>query len=170
MRRHLTGGWEHLVEFWGEAEKFSCDMVILNNDITCKGALGLTGVILDQAKTKKQHLMVGAAAGLYTDICEWDMEGESALRICITPKGIEEKPLDVSWRENLLRYRAAAVVPEDCELYDRILPDRIEKEPTGSTVNASFRIIQDGEYRWNAVSVRILSGEDGRRTAMNPSR
>ena len=113
-----------------------------------------------------QRRMVGAAAGLYTDICEWDMEGESALRICITPKGIEEKPLDVSWRENLLRYRAAAVVPEDCELYDRILPDRIEKEPTGSTVNASFRIIQDGEYRWNAVSVRILSGEDGRRTAM----
>ena len=33
-------------------------MVILNNDITCKGALGLTGVILDQAKDKKQHLML----------------------------------------------------------------------------------------------------------------
>jgi hypothetical protein len=58
MRRHLTGGWQHLVEFWGEAEKFSCDMVILNNDITCKGALGLTGVILDQAKEKKTRLMM----------------------------------------------------------------------------------------------------------------
>ena len=58
MRRHLTGGWEHLVEFWQEAERFGCDMVILNNDITCKGALGLTGVILDQAKDKKTHLMM----------------------------------------------------------------------------------------------------------------
>ena len=42
MRRHLTGGWRHLVEFWDEAEKFHCDMVILHDDITCKGALGLT--------------------------------------------------------------------------------------------------------------------------------
>lgn len=36
MRRHLTGGWRHLVEFWDEAEKFHCDMVILHDDITCK--------------------------------------------------------------------------------------------------------------------------------------
>lgn len=58
MRRHLTGGWQHLVEFWEEAEKFNCDMVILNDDITCKGALGLTGIILDQAKDKPQKLMI----------------------------------------------------------------------------------------------------------------
>ena len=58
MRRHLTGGWRHLVEFWDEAEKFHCDMVILHDDITCKGALGLTGVILDQAKEKTTKLMV----------------------------------------------------------------------------------------------------------------
>ena len=58
MRRHLTGGWRHLVEFWDEAEKFHCDMVILHDDITCKGALGLTGVILDQAKEKQTKLMM----------------------------------------------------------------------------------------------------------------
>ena len=58
MRRHLTGGWRHLVEFWDEAEKFHCDMVILHDDITCKGALGLTGVILDQAKERTTKLMV----------------------------------------------------------------------------------------------------------------
>ncbi|MGL4369317.1 MAG: 2-hydroxyacyl-CoA dehydratase family protein, partial [Spirochaetota bacterium] len=58
MRRHLTGGWEHLVEFWDEAEKFKCDMVLLNDDITCKGALGLTGVILEQAKEKQIKLMM----------------------------------------------------------------------------------------------------------------
>lgn len=58
MRRHLTGGWQHVVEFWEEAEKFNCDMIVLNDDITCKGALGLTGVILDQAKEKPQKLMM----------------------------------------------------------------------------------------------------------------
>ena len=58
MRRHLTGGWQHVVEFWEEAEKFNCDMIVLNDDITCKGALGLTGVILDQAKEKPQRLMM----------------------------------------------------------------------------------------------------------------
>lgn len=52
MRRHLTGGYEYLMEVWQEAEKFNCDMVILNNDISCKGALGLTGVTFDQAKDK----------------------------------------------------------------------------------------------------------------------
>ena len=39
-------------------EKFHCDMVILHDDITCKGALGLTGVILDQAKEKQTKLMM----------------------------------------------------------------------------------------------------------------
>ena len=58
MRRHLTGGWQHTVEFWAEAERFNCDMIVLNDDITCKGALGLTGVILDQAKEKPQKLMM----------------------------------------------------------------------------------------------------------------
>lgn len=58
MRRHLTGGWQHVVEFWENAEKFNCDMIVLNDDITCKGALGLTGVILDQAKGKPQKLMM----------------------------------------------------------------------------------------------------------------
>ena len=58
MRRHLTGGYRHLLEFWEEAEKFNCDIVILNDDITCKGALGLTGVILDQAQTRPQKLVM----------------------------------------------------------------------------------------------------------------
>lgn len=50
MRGHLTGGWQHLLEFWERAEQFNCDMVLMNEDITCKGGLGLTGVINDQAK------------------------------------------------------------------------------------------------------------------------
>ena len=41
MRRHLTGGYRHLLEVWDEAEKFNCDMVLVYDDITCKGAMGL---------------------------------------------------------------------------------------------------------------------------------
>lgn len=58
MRRHLTGGYQHLFEFWEEAEKFCCDIVVLFDDITCKGALGLTGMINEQSKAHPDiHLM-----------------------------------------------------------------------------------------------------------------
>ena len=50
MRRHLTGGYEHMLEFWDESEKFNCDIIIMYDDITCKGALGMSGIINDQAK------------------------------------------------------------------------------------------------------------------------
>ena len=50
MRRHLTGGYEHLLEFWEKAEEMNCDMVMMNDDITCKGALGLSGVIAESEK------------------------------------------------------------------------------------------------------------------------
>jgi len=50
MRRHLTGGYQHLLEFWELAERFNCDMIYMNEDITCKGALGLSGIMNDTAK------------------------------------------------------------------------------------------------------------------------
>ena len=57
MRRHLTGGYQHLLEFWDEAEKFNCDMILVYDDITCKGAMGLAGVINDQVKDHDKHLV-----------------------------------------------------------------------------------------------------------------
>lgn len=57
MRRHLTGGYQHLLEVWDEAEKFNCDIVLVYDDITCKGAMGLAGVLNDQAKDKNKHLV-----------------------------------------------------------------------------------------------------------------
>jgi hypothetical protein len=97
MRRHLTGGWQHLVEFWAEAEKFSCDMVILNNDITCKGALGLTGVILDQAKDKGTHLMlVSNDMFNHVTISRADMRKEVNDYMTAV---MQEEPLDASLME-----------------------------------------------------------------------
>ncbi len=46
------------MEFWDEAEKFHCDMVILHDDITCKGALGLAGVTSTRRKEKQTKLMM----------------------------------------------------------------------------------------------------------------
>ena len=57
MRRHLTGGYQHLLEVWDEAERFNCDIVLVYDDITCKGAMGLSGVVNDQAKEKNKHLV-----------------------------------------------------------------------------------------------------------------
>ena len=58
MRRHLTGGYRHMTEFWEECKKFNCDMVCVYDDITCKGAMGMTGIINDQAKDHPDiHLM-----------------------------------------------------------------------------------------------------------------
>lgn len=94
MRRHLTGGWEHLVEFWQEAERFGCDMVVLNNDITCKGALGLTGVILDQAKEKKIRLMtVSNDMFDHRTISRQDMRDEVNNYMTAV---MQEEPLDAS--------------------------------------------------------------------------
>ena len=58
MRRHLTGGWQHMLEFWDYAQKFNCDIVMINDDITCKGALGMSGMITDMSKDYPDiHLM-----------------------------------------------------------------------------------------------------------------
>ncbi len=57
MRRHLTGGYQHLLEVWDEAERFNCDIVLMYDDITCKGAMGLAGVVNDQAQSRGKHLV-----------------------------------------------------------------------------------------------------------------
>ncbi len=58
MRRHLTGGYQHLFECWQDAQRFCCDMILMYDDITCKGAMGLAGMINDQCKEHPEiHLM-----------------------------------------------------------------------------------------------------------------
>ena len=97
MRRHLTGGYQHTLEFWEEAEKFNCDMVVLNNDITCKGALGLTGVILDQAQKQKIKLMMVSNDMFdHRTITRQDMRDE-VNRFMSSVMG--EEPLDASLME-----------------------------------------------------------------------
>lgn len=57
MRRHLTGGYKHFLEVFEVAEQFDADIILVYDDITCKGALGMTGMLKDIAKTKRQKLV-----------------------------------------------------------------------------------------------------------------
>ena len=50
MRRHLTGGWQHMLECFEYAHRFNCDIIMINDDITCKGALGMTGMLMEKSK------------------------------------------------------------------------------------------------------------------------
>ncbi len=57
MRRHLTGGYSHFLEVFEVADQFNADIILVYDDITCKGALGMTGMLKDLAKDKKQKLV-----------------------------------------------------------------------------------------------------------------
>lgn len=52
MRRHLVGGYEHMLEMFEEYERFNCDMIVYYDDITCKGSKSMTGIIQDKANEK----------------------------------------------------------------------------------------------------------------------
>lgn len=121
---------------------------------------------LAEHSNAQRRRFVGAAAGLYTDICEWNMNDDSALRLVITPDGVTEKPVEMSWSDNLRHYRAECVAPEDYELFDRVLPENVRKQPAGTTISCSFRIISGGKYHWNAVTIKIFGKDNGAGTAM----
>lgn len=57
MRRHLTGGYEHFLEVFDVAEQFNADIILIYEDITCKGALSMTGRLKEIAKDKNQKLV-----------------------------------------------------------------------------------------------------------------
>ena len=52
MRKHLVGGYEHLLALFEEYERFNCDMIVYYDDITCKGTKSMTGIIQDTANER----------------------------------------------------------------------------------------------------------------------
>ena len=84
------------------------------------------------------------------------MDNDTALRLTILPEGVRERPLGVSWSENMERFRREAVMPEDLELFDVIAPEQIKSRPAGDVVNSTFRVLTDGEYHWNSATIKIF--------------
>ena len=52
MRRMAVGGMHHFFELWENMEKFNCDMVMMYDQLQCKGAQGLHGLFEDEFRRR----------------------------------------------------------------------------------------------------------------------
>ena len=48
MRTHTVGGNRHLMQMWETAEKFNCEIILMYDDMCCKGMAGAQGLIQDE--------------------------------------------------------------------------------------------------------------------------
>lgn len=55
MRTHAVGGYEHFLEVFDTMEQFNCDMVIMFDQVACKGAQELHGVFEDEYRKRGIH-------------------------------------------------------------------------------------------------------------------
>lgn len=57
MRHHAVGGWDNVNAIWEWAKNFNCDMVLMNDNIACKGMLGVHAVLEEQARDLGFHFI-----------------------------------------------------------------------------------------------------------------
>ena len=59
MRTHTVGGNRHLMQMWETAEKFNCDMIVMYDDIGCKGMAGAQGLLEEEMRkhSDKYHIL-----------------------------------------------------------------------------------------------------------------
>ena len=57
MRHHAVGGWDNVNAIWEWAKNFNCDMVLYNDNIACKGMLGVHAVMEEQARELGFHFI-----------------------------------------------------------------------------------------------------------------
>ena len=57
MRHHAVGGWDNVNAVWDYAKNFNCDMVLFNDNIACKGMLGVHAVMEEQARDLGYHFI-----------------------------------------------------------------------------------------------------------------
>ena len=50
MRHHAVGGWENVNAIWDWAKNFNCDMVLMNDNVACKGMNGVHAMMEEQAR------------------------------------------------------------------------------------------------------------------------
>ena len=54
---HAVGGWDNVNAVWDYAKSFNCDMVLFNDNIACKGMLGVHAVMEEQARDLGYHFI-----------------------------------------------------------------------------------------------------------------
>ena len=55
MRRMAVGGMQHIFELWENMEKFHCDMVMMYDQLQCKGMQGIHGMFEDEFRDRNIH-------------------------------------------------------------------------------------------------------------------
>ncbi len=55
MRRMAVGGHKHIFEIWENMERFHCDMVMMYDQMQCKGMQGITGMFEDEFRKRNIH-------------------------------------------------------------------------------------------------------------------
>ena len=55
MRRMAVGGMKHIFELWENMEKFNCDMVMMYDQLQCKGMQGVHGLFEDEFRRRNIH-------------------------------------------------------------------------------------------------------------------
>ena len=55
MRRMAVGGLKHIFELWENMEKFHCDMVMMYDQLQCKGMQGVHGLFEDEFRARDIH-------------------------------------------------------------------------------------------------------------------
>ena len=55
MRAMAVGGYEHIFQLWEYMERFNCDMVIMYDQLACKGMQGVHGMFEDEFRKRDIH-------------------------------------------------------------------------------------------------------------------
>ena len=55
MRRMVVGGLHHVFELWENMERFRCDMVVMYDQLHCKGMQGVSGLFEDEFRKRNIH-------------------------------------------------------------------------------------------------------------------
>ena len=92
MRHHAVGGWENVNAIWEWAKNFNCDMVLFNDNIACKGMLGVHALMEEQARELGFHFVF-----IEHDLEDCRTVSRQDMRNCVNnymSVVLNEKPLD----------------------------------------------------------------------------
>ncbi len=92
MRHHAVGGWENINAVWDWAKSFNCDMVLMNDNIACKGMLGVHALLEEQARDLGFHFIF-----IEHDLEDSRTVSRQDMRNCVNKYMsvvLNEKPLD----------------------------------------------------------------------------
>lgn len=92
MRHHAVGGWDNVNAIWEWARNFNCDMVLCNDNIACKGMLGVHALLEEQARDLGFHFIF-----IEHDLEDCRTVSRQDMRNCVNKYMsvvLNEKPLD----------------------------------------------------------------------------